>query len=247
MIQIMIVDGQESWRKEIESILSAHDDFEIVGIAKSWYDAISLLFYENKVKPDVIIVDPLLPDADKYEIMTDLKIKAPQSAFVIFTAIYDDNFICDVVFKKNIKGYLLKEHDKNILVPSIRTVYSQDPVFNKKIVAYFFNLLVEFIINNNGKIHPVQHPQENFVNEQIIEYKVNFDASALTKMELRVLTYLATGYDEQNIAAMLSLAYGTVRNYVSSVKRKLGFNNQAQLIRFFIESGKSNANVIGFK
>jgi DNA-binding NarL/FixJ family response regulator len=222
MIRIVVIDERESDRNLIQTTLSFQSDFEVVGCGKDGFDALKLT---TGLKPDVVIMDIGLSDFEGMEIIPLLKSKVPQVALLILTDLEDESHICKVA-GQDINGYLLKSVDMDKLISAIRSIYNGERFLSAKILDKAYCILADMLKNHEPRVKTASgKPQRVSI------------PSNLSRMELRLMAFVAQGCSTREIAETMCLTTGTVRNYLSVVMQKTGLKNRTQMATFALKAG----------
>ena len=198
-ISVFLVDDHEVVRRGIEAFLSSTEDIAVVGEAASVAQAIGRI---GAVTPDVVLLDVRLPDGSGIDVCRELSSTLPAVRCVILTAFNDDEAILAAVLA-GAAGYIRKDVAGDILIGGIRTVAAGRSLLDPGLVAR---------VTRN--LHDAQAGDRRL--------------AGLSSRERDVLTLIADGLSNREIAIRLSLAEKTVKNYVSSVLAKLGLHSRTQ-------------------
>ncbi|MDR0635953.1 MAG: response regulator transcription factor [Treponema sp.] len=233
MIRIVIIDERESDRKFVQTTLSLHSDFEVVGYGKDGYDALILV---SKLKPDIMIMDTRLSDTNGIELIPLLKSKSLYTAFLILTSLTEEAHLSKVI-NLGITAYLLKEADMDTLPLAIRTLHKGGHFFSPKVHDKVFHTLLDMIKTNkasdkHSSLGTAAWPQG--LGKMRSQKMVNIK---FTAVEQRVISLVVQGYSSEEIADRLCLSGGTVRNYLSAMLKKTGQRNRTQLAIFVMKNG----------
>ncbi len=208
-IRILIVDDHPAMREGLRAILESQPDMQLVGEAQDGNEAVSRAL---ALKPDVIIMDMLLPNKDGVEATREIMRNDPQARVLVLSSYLDDDKIFGVI-KAGAKGYMIKEASSQELRQAVRAVYqgksALDPAVQRKLV----DLLAQ------------------------ADHKTPSIGDNLTGREREVLQLMARGLTNQQIASELSIEKGTVRYHVSNILEKLGFTNRTQAVLYAVENG----------
>jgi DNA-binding NarL/FixJ family response regulator len=213
MIRIVIIDGQDSDRGNLAGILSAQNDFKVVGVGKDGYDALSLA---KKCAPDIVLLDINLPYIDGVQATSLLKCLSPHTGVIIRTLIDDEESALRAICN-GASGYLLKNTDMEKLAEEIRTVYDGGCLMTPRLAARVFPLVSQLVGGNSGSAHP----QPFMFN--------------LSRTELKIIHYIGRGLQNQEIATKLCLCIGSVRNYISVILQKTMLRDRTQLAIFAVQ------------
>ncbi len=214
MIKVLIVDDQELIRQSLVLILNNQSGIEVVGDAKSGNEAIELT---RKLRPDVILMDIRMPGIDGIQCIKIIKEHLPQIKNIILTTFDDDEYIYKAL-KNGADGFLLKGISTQELVKAINVVYNGGVSIEPDIAHKVFHLFRRLA-------------NYNFINE--VE---NQDIESLTNNELRIIQLIGQGLSNKQITQAMNFSEGTIRNYISSILRKLDLRDRTQIAIFAIQS-----------
>ena len=205
-IRVLIVDDQSLFREGLITILSVHDEFEVVGEASNGEEALRLAIQR---KPQVILMDLRMPIMDGVRATQLISTQAPECKVIVLTTFDDDESIFDGL-RAGAVGYLLKDVASEKLFEAIRASsrgeYFMLPSVTAKVMAEFSRL---------SQAKPK-------VDEQLID--------ALSAREIEILELIAQGDSNKQIAEKLFIAEGTVKNHVTNILSKLGVKDRAQAV-----------------
>jgi NarL family two-component system response regulator LiaR len=207
-IKVLVVEDQSVVREGVIAILSLQEDLEVVGEA---VDGISAMEIARKTKPDVILLDMVMPKQDGLTTIPLLKEIVPNARILVLTSFAESNRVYQAI-KAGALGYMLKDITRIQLLQSIRDVARGQASIHPSIA-----LKVIHEIDNS--------PEAPFMN------------SSLTRRELETLRLIARGLSNQEIAAVLVVHERTIAKYVSSVLNKLHLANRTQAALYAIREG----------
>jgi len=203
-IRILLVDDQRLMREGLRTLLELEPDLEIAGEAANGEAAIQTY---AELAPDVVLMDVRMPGMDGVEATWRLRERWPGARIVILTTFDDDEYVFEGL-RAGALGYLLKDVSGHELAEAVRTVVAGgaliQPSVARKVVAEFARMAPPSRDGGTGLAEP------------------------LSGREVEVLGLLARGLTNRQIAARLSLAEGTVKNYVSGILAKLGARDRTQ-------------------
>lgn len=221
MIKILIADDQNLIRQSLAIVLNAHDDFQVTDAVENGKEVIRAV---RREKPDVILMDIRMPEMDGVQCTKILKENQPDIKIIILTTFDDDEYVFSAL-KYGASGYLLKGISMDELKDAIYKVYKGNAMINPDIaskVLKFFS----------------QMAQSNFA------IAVEDDLAAdISHSEWRVIKQIGRGLSNKEIAAKLCLSEGSVRNYLSSILRKLGLRDRTQLAIWAVQTGAVNREI----
>jgi len=208
-VRVLVVDDQQLIWDGIASMLDVQTGVSVVGTAKNGQEAIE---QAAALTPDIILMDIHMPVMDGIAATEKLRQQLPGSQVVMLTTFDDEAYIIRSL-QAGACGYLLKDIPVGDLAQAVRLahagVYQLAPEIAGKLVN---NLKVE---SSTKIIEPPTH--------------------GLTKRELDVLSLIATGATNREIAEKLFVSEGTVKNHVSNILNRLGLRDRIQAAIFAIE------------
>ena len=208
MIKVLIADDQELIRQSLSIILGLKEEISVVGGVG---DGTEVLEFIAKEKPDIILMDIRMPTMDGVECTKIVKEKYPEIKIIVLTTFDDDKYV--------LSGYLLKGISVDELEKAIHVVYSGGAMINPEIASKVVELFSEMAQQN----YDVMIETEN------IE-KIN-------DMEWDIIKDVGHGMSNKEIADHIGLTEGTVRNYISTILKKIGLRDRTQLAIWEVQSG----------
>jgi len=197
--KVFVVDDHELVRKGLIDLIDAEEDLIVVGSAANFEEALANF---AAIDADVAVLDVRLPDGNGIELCRELISIKPELKVLMLTSFQDDEALLGAVLG-GAAGYLIKDIKNLELLVSIRKVASGESFLDTKLISSVTNRLRE---NRNPA-------------SEIYE---------LTDQEQRVLEFIGEGMTNKEIAKNMFLAEKTVKNYVSSLLRKLGLERRTQ-------------------
>jgi two-component system response regulator NreC len=209
-IRLLLVDDHEIVRAGLRMLFMAEPDMEIVGEAGSAEEALRAV---RKVKPDVVLMDVAMPGMSGIEATRRIKEADPGVAVLALTMHEDEQYFFEML-NAGASGYIPKRAAPDDLVSAIHVV-SQGNVFLYPTLA---KLLVKDFI-------------------QRTESGEDSAAEVLTPREREVLTYIAEGNTNREIAEELVISHKTVDRHRENIMRKLNLHSRVELVKYAIEKG----------
>jgi DNA-binding NarL/FixJ family response regulator len=204
-------------REGLATIIGLEQGMEVVGTAVDGRDAYTKAL---EWRPDVVLMDIRMPGMDGVE-GTELILRALPDTKVLILTTFDDAELILRVLEKGVHGYLLKDMPSEAIISAIQTVYNGGTVLQPDITA---TLLSE--LKKVSEWHPDNaHPLHSNELDQL---------SLLTEREKEVLALLGQGLNNKEIAGLLIITEGTVKNHVSNVIAKLGLRDRTQAAVFSV-------------
>jgi DNA-binding NarL/FixJ family response regulator len=204
-IRILIVDDHAVVRKGLAMVLRQETDFEIVGDA---HNGRAGLETAQKLNPDVVLIDLVMPEMDGQEMALILRKSHPNIKIMMLTGTEVDDRVYALV-AAGVEGYVLKNIEPGELVRAIRSV-----------------------ISGETYLHP--DVMKKVVEQMPLERKPSV---ALTPRELEVLEWMATSKTYRQIADVLGVSEETIRSHAKNVLDKFGEPNRAQAVLAAIRKG----------
>lgn len=221
-IRLVIVDDQELVRAGLRMVLGAHDDLEIVGEAADGEQALTVV---EQVAPDVVLMDIRMPVPDGVEATRRLRDPANSSApHVLVLTTFDLDEYAFEALRAGAAGFLVKDAPTDELAAAIRHVHAGDaavaPSTTRRLIEHF---------TAAGPSLPLEHA----VGERLHQ---------LTAREHEVLTLLATGRSNAEIADVLTLSEVTIKTHVGRILTKLDLRDRTQAVIYAYETGVVRAD-----
>mgnify|MGYP000186407858 CR=1 FL=1 len=205
-MRILIVDDDFLITTALKTILEADSHIQVCGTGKSGREAVALY---DTLDPDILLMDIRMKDMDGLSAASQILSRHPEAKILLLTTFLDDEYIIRAL-RLGAKGYLLKQ-DYASIAPSLKAVYSGQSVYGSEITAKLPHLLAG---------------QKSF----------SWKDYSITDRELEIISLVAKGLSNKEIAGQLYLSEGTVRNYLSTVLDKLQLRDRTQLAVFYLEN-----------
>lgn len=203
-IKVLIVDDHAVVRKGLRSFLQAYDDLELVGEASDGDEAVQFC---EKIQPDVILMDLMMPRMDGETATTIIRQRFPQVQIIALTSFKGDRLVQKLLNAGAI-GYLLKNISADELAQSIRAARSGQPTLSPEATKALINSATQ--------------PRLPDLN--------------LTAREMEVLKLMANGFSNPQIAEKLSISRSTVKFHVSSILAKMNLNTRTEVVSFALHN-----------
>ncbi|MCI0520545.1 MAG: response regulator transcription factor [Chloroflexi bacterium] len=212
MQTVIVVDDHILFREGLVSLLKNQPDFNVVGEAGNVQGAIQAAL---RLRPDVILMDFSLPDGTGLDAAVAILAQHPQAKIVFLTMHEEDDRLFAAI-RSGAKGYLLKNIPVNQLLTSLRGLENDEAPLSRSMTS---RLITEF-------------------SRQAQRLPTDSTAIAhLTNREREVLSELARGGANREIADRLFISENTVKNHVHNLLDKLDLANRRELIRFAQQQG----------
>ncbi len=207
-IRLLVVDDHGIVRKGICALLAQVQDMQVIGEASDGEQAITqaALF-----KPDVILMDLVMPKVDGVEAIRQILAQRPETRVIALTSFVADDKVFPAI-KAGAVGYLLKDSEPEDLIATIRRVHAGEPSLPPSIAMKVLDELS----------HPKKRP---------------LTPEPLTEREEQVLRLIAQGLDNHTIAQRLTIGEATVRTHVGNILSKLQLANRVQATLYALRQG----------
>jgi len=212
IVRVFLVDDHEVVRRGLKDLIDAEDDLEVVGDAASAGMALAGI---AQTSPDVAVLDVRLPDGSGVEVCRDVRARDPRIACLMLTSFGDDEALFDAIMA-GAAGYLLKDVRGPDLLDAIRRVAAGDSLLDPSVTGKVLERL---------RRGDDEDPRLTSLSEQ----------------ERRILSLIAEGLTNRQIAERMHLAEKTVKNYVSNLLAKLGMQRRTEAAVFYTQVERGDA------
>lgn len=209
-MKVLIVDDDRLVSSSLKTILESDPDIEVVAIGNNGQEAITLF---TQHRPDILLMDIRMNTMNGIEAGQQILEKYREAKILYLTTFSDDEYIISAL-KMGAKGYLLKQNFESIL-PSVKAVYTGQRVFGDDIISKIPGLISSDLRNSSSTGEVAELIQE------------------LSDKEKEIISLVADGLSNREIADQICLGEGTVRNYISIILEKLHLRDRTQLAIFY--------------
>ena len=207
-ISILLVEDHEVTRAGLRSLLNSHERLEIVGEAETVAEALE---QAARLRPDVILLDIRLKGGSGFDVCRGLQAMPIKARVIYLTSFADDDILFEAI-ARGADGFLLKEISSRALVDAIENVvaghFILDPTVTRRVLARVQGVM------------PAAAPDDGGL-------------SRLSPQEFRIVSLVAEGQTNKEIAAVLKLSDKTVKNYLSNAMGKLKTRRRSQAAALF--------------
>ena len=207
-IRLLVADDHPVVRDGLVMMLGTQPDFEVVGEAATGREAVAQAI---ALRPHIVLLDLEMPDLDGVEALAHMRAACPEVRALVFTAFDTDDRIVGAV-RAGAQGYLLKGAPREELFHASRVVRSGGSLLQPVVASKLLQRLTA---------PPDPAPP----------------AEALTDREREVLTLLAQGRPNKEIATHLAISERTVKFHVSAILSKLGATNRTEAVTIAVQRG----------
>ena len=210
-VRVLIADDHPIVRDGLRMLLEAQSDMEVVAEAVNGEEAVART---AELQPDVVLMDVTMPVLNGIEATKIIKEKYPEVKVLALT-VHDSQDYFFHIIQAGASGYVLKGDTSIELITALRAVY-RGGVFLSPLVAR--KLLEEYL-------------------RRVVSGEEASSYNGLTEREREILTYIAQGHTNQEIADRLLISPYTVQTHRAHIMEKLNLHNRAELIRYALKRG----------
>src|SRR5947209_7059075 len=211
VISILLVDDHTLMREGLCQLLALEEDMQVVAEAVNGLDALQQV---RRLRPDVVLMDISMPMVDGIAVTRQITQEFPSIAVIMLTMYRQQQHILQAM-RNGARGYLLKSASSQEVAQAIRAVHDGgmliEPELTGTLVSEYRRL--SDLASGGSSIH------------------------ALTKKEIEIIRYVATGMSNREIAEQLIYSEKTVKNYLSIIFQKLGIRDRTQAAIFAFRQG----------
>lgn len=208
-VTVFLVDDHPMIRHGLRNLLAGAPDFQIVGEASDGLEAIPKI---ELTKPDILIMDLMMPNLNGLEILPRIKKLSPATHAIVFSMQSAAPYVIDSL-QAGADGYILKDTGPGELMDAIETVMRGERYLSGQL-------------------------SERLGGQDLITEEINSDPyKTLTSREREILQMVAEGRSSIEIGEKLFISSRTVEIHRSKLMKKLGLRNQAELVRYAIMQG----------
>jgi two-component system, NarL family, response regulator LiaR len=207
-IRLLIADDHAIVREGLRALIATEPGLELVAEAGDGIEAVSKV---HALKPDVILLDMMMPRKDGLGAIEDIMKDQPNARILVLTSFAEDDKVFPAI-KAGALGYLLKDSSPQELLQAIRNVYQGEASLHPTIARKLMREL-----SQPPSLPPTTDP--------------------LTEREVEVLRLVAQGLSNDDIAEKLVVSERTVRTHVSHILDKLHLANRTQMALYAVRQG----------
>jgi DNA-binding NarL/FixJ family response regulator len=212
-VRVLLCDDQALVRSGFRMVLEAREDMQVVGEAENGAEAVALAAQR---RPDVILMDVRMPVMDGVEATRRLARTGTSARIVILTTFDSDEYVYEAL-RAGASGFLLKDVQPGQLIDAIRVVARGEALLAPTVTRRLLDRFAHTLPDRAGTAPPA--------------------LAELTERELEVLTLLASGLSNAELAERLFLSETTVKTHVSSILRKLDLRDRVQAVVLAYQAG----------
>lgn len=212
MIRVLIADDDHLMRAGLVELLTADPDIRIAGQAATGRQAVD---QARRLAPEVVLMDVRMPDLDGIAATRELAQAAPATRVLILTTFEQDDYIFGAL-RAGASGFLLKRTQPEELITAVHTVACGEALLSPSVTRRVIDRMA-------------QQPTPDLTHQTML--------TRLTPREREVLTLIARGMSNREIATTLVIEESTVRSHVKRVLMKLELRDRVQAVILAYETG----------
>jgi DNA-binding NarL/FixJ family response regulator len=205
LIRVLVVDDHAVVREGLRTFLELQDGIEVAGEAADGEEAIEAA---ERLRPDVVLMDLVMPALDGLAAMRVLRERVPGARVIVLTSFAEDDKLLPAL-RAGAAGYLLKNAEPQELARAVRAAHAGEALLDPHVAARLVDVLA-------GEKEPLDQ---------------------LTPREREVLQLIGRGFSNKRIARELRLSEKTVKTHVGHVFAKLGVDDRTQAAVFAVRAG----------
>jgi DNA-binding NarL/FixJ family response regulator len=203
-IRVLIADDHSVVRQGLQMFLALDEELDVVGEAKNGLEALD---YARQLKPDVVLMDILMPEMDGIAATETIRRELPEVEVIALTSVLEDKKIFDAI-RVGAIGYLLKDTESEKLCEAIRAAAAGQVQLSPEVAARLMR-----------EVSAPENPE------------------ALTDRETEVLQAVARGLSNQEIADSLVISEATVKTHINNILGKLNLPSRTRAALYALKIG----------
>lgn len=211
MLRIIIADDQTLMRDGLQTILQLEDDIEVVATAENGEEACQLTL---QLRPDLVLMDIRMPVMNGIEAVKKLHEQAPDTKVLMLTTFDEDDYIIEALASGAV-GFLLKDIPTNKLLQAVRDAAKGEMMLPSSVAVKLANRLA------SPAAHRPAAPGRMRGKTADLKF---------TEREMSIIALMVEGRTNRDIAQLLFMSEGTVKNYISTIYDKIGTNDRTQAV-----------------
>lgn len=243
MIRILLVDDEPLLLESLEIVLTVKGGYTVVGTAGNGIAALDIL---KNTDTDVMLIDLNMPGMGGIELIKKVHDLYPDIRMIVLTTFYDEKNIAEAL-SNGASGYLLKDSGKDAIIEAVEQTVKGVGVLDAKVMQKLTGLLSSTgntlsgsptgsglsgsAASGSNTTGTSSGPDSNYINKAS-RMEALFKDAGLTDREKDIAKLLAEGCTNSQIASLLYISEGTVKNYVSIIYDKFDIKDRAKLVSY---------------
>ena len=218
--RVLLVDDQVLYREALRGLIDRWEEFDVIAEASDGAEAIELAFSTD---PDLILMDIRMPEMDGVSAARAILARKPDIPIVMLTVESEKSLVFDAI-QAGARGYLLKDTPARKLRDRLRMVIQGEATLSETVTGA--------VIDEFSKMRLDAGRQSDAMSREYIPR-----ADSLTGRDKEILSLLAQGKSNEDIAEELFLSLGTVKKRISQIMLQLGLENRVQVAVYAVRAG----------
>lgn len=211
-IRVLIADDHRLICEGLQLVLTRARQ-QVVGVAYSGRQVVEMV---DELNPDVVILDVRMPDMDGLQALGAIKSSRPETSVIMLTAYSYPEYLARAIML-GAAGFISKDDDPDTVPNAVRAVMAGEAILDLELLQQAMNALSEIT-------HTIPFGSER-------------DRPSLTPQEMKVLTLISEGLDNQAIAVILSVSMNTVKTHIRNIFSKVGVSDRTQAAMWAVRNG----------
>lgn len=208
-MKLLLIDDDKLVCSSLKIILSADPEITVVGTGHSGIDGIELY---RSLTPDVLLMDIRMEKMSGLDAGEKILAEFPEAKILYLTTFLDDDYIIKAL-RIGAKGYMMKQNYESIL-PALKAVSMGQNVYDNEIITKLPHLITK--TNDSPSL--------------------SLSSCGITEKEFEIITKIAEGLSNKEIAELLFLSEGTIRNNISTILEKLSLRDRTQIAIYYYKN-----------
>ena len=218
--RILLVDDQVLYREALRGLIDRWDEFDVIAEASNGAEAIELAFSTD---PDLILMDIRMPEMDGVSAARAILARKPDIPIVMLTVESEKSLVFEAI-QAGARGYLLKDTPARKLRDRLRMVIQGEATLSETVTGA--------VIDEFSRMRLDAGRQSDAMSREYVPRE-----DSLTIRDKEILSLLAQGKSNEDIAEELFLSLGTVKKRISQIMMQLGLENRVQVAVYAVRAG----------
>lgn len=206
---LFLIDDHELFRDGIKTLIAGEADFELLGEAGDYFEALDKL---KELDPDILAVDISLPSGSGIDLIREVKKFRPECR-ILMVSMHNKALYIKKCLEIGISGFVLKESSSKLFLEALKRIARGQTYFDPVLTSNQYGALTASPVDNRGGYN------------------------ALTSREQEVFRYLAEGFNTREISQKLYISRKTVENHRFNIMHKLNLASKVELVKYAAEVG----------
>jgi DNA-binding NarL/FixJ family response regulator len=225
-VRLIVIDDHPLFREGVGSLVARTDDIELVGQGATGHDALRLV---RELDPDIVLMDLHMPELDGIRATRAISAADPRVKVIVLTMLDDDESVFAAI-RAGARGYVLKGAERGSLLRALRAVARGEALLGGAIAKRVLDHLATGTAPPQPETTSPRPATAPPAGGSPADRDIDADIAQLTPREQEVLSLIATGLRNHDIATKLFISDRTVGNHITSIFRKLQIADRTQAV-----------------